>query len=95
MLAPEGFCLLATVVAVPVSGLLAYVGFGPGQEFIPQFMALLAVMGSALFAILQWPFVALLRRFWRAKSFPVRAAEQMLPIPTEAEKQGEQHLDTP
>lgn len=92
MPAPEGFCFLASA---PASELLAYVGFGPGQEFIPQFMALLAVLGSALFTILQWPFVALLRRFWRSKSSPPQAAEQTPSTPPEAEKQSEQRLDTP
>ena len=43
--------------------LLAYVGMGPGPEFIPYFMALLGVIGAALIAIVQWPIVALFRWF--------------------------------
>jgi hypothetical protein len=46
-------------------GLLAYVGLGPGQEFIPYFFGLLAWAGAAFLAILQWPLFALLRRFRR------------------------------
>jgi hypothetical protein len=40
---------------------LAYVGLGPGQEFIPYFFGLLGVIGAALLAVLQWPFAMLLR----------------------------------
>lgn len=38
---------------------LAYV-LGPGPEFIPYFMALLAVIGAAFVAAIQWPVAALL-----------------------------------
>ena len=41
-------------------GLLAYVGMGPGPEFIPYFMALLGVVGAALLAVVQWPIAAFL-----------------------------------
>jgi hypothetical protein len=39
----------------------AYVGLGPGQEFIPYFLALLGFMGTAVVAVAQWPLL-LLRR---------------------------------
>jgi hypothetical protein len=52
------------------AGLPAYVGLGPGQEFIPYFLALLAWAGAALFAILQWPVAALLRRLRKARAAP-------------------------
>ena len=42
--------------------LLAYVGMGPGPEFIPYFMALLGVLGAALLAVVQWPLSLLLGR---------------------------------
>jgi hypothetical protein len=45
----------------PPSALLAYVGFGPGQEFIPYFLALLTVVGAALGAVVRWPFAVLVR----------------------------------
>jgi hypothetical protein len=48
--------------------LLAYIGLGPGQEFIPYFLALLFAAGTACLAILQWPFLALRRRLARARS---------------------------
>jgi hypothetical protein len=48
--------------------MFAYVGLGPGQEFIPYFLALLAFVWAAAIAILQWPFVALLRLIRGRKS---------------------------
>jgi hypothetical protein len=39
----------------------AYLGPGTGVEFIPQFMALLAFAGTAVGAILLWPFSRLIR----------------------------------
>jgi hypothetical protein len=52
------------------AGLVAYVGLGPGQEFIPYFFALLAWVGAMLLAVLQWPFFALLRRLRRNRGEP-------------------------
>jgi len=40
--------------------LLAYVGLGPGPEFIPYFAALLGLVGAALVAIFQWPLARLM-----------------------------------
>jgi hypothetical protein len=57
---------LSSALAVPF-GLLAYVGLGPGQEFIPYFLALLVGAATACLAILQWPFLALRRRLARAR----------------------------
>jgi hypothetical protein len=57
---PECFPVLA-------AGPLAYVGLGPGMEFFSFFLALLAWVGAALLAVLQWPLSRLLRRLWRAK----------------------------
>jgi hypothetical protein len=42
----------------------AYVGPGPGLEFLPNFKVLLAGVGVALGAILLWPISALLGRLW-------------------------------
>jgi hypothetical protein len=55
---PNGLLALAALTA-PVQ--LAYVGLGPGQEFIPYFFALLGLVGTALVAALQRPVLALLR----------------------------------
>jgi hypothetical protein len=60
----------------PNAFLVAYVGLGPGQEFIPQFLALLIMAGTALLAVVQWPFVALLRRLRRSNDHPAGAAEK-------------------
>ncbi len=49
-------------------GLPAYVGLGPEQALIPYFLALLAWVGAALIAVLQWPIAALLRRRRGAKT---------------------------
>ena len=35
-------------------GLFAYVGIGPGPEFIPYFAALMSLVGAAAIAVLQW-----------------------------------------
>jgi hypothetical protein len=59
--------MLPLVSGLPSGGLLAYVGMGPGQEFIPQFLTLLALAGTALMAVLQWPFVVLFRRLRRSR----------------------------
>jgi hypothetical protein len=40
---------------------LAYVGPGPGLEFVPYFVSLLVWVGLALGAVLLWPFSTLLR----------------------------------
>jgi hypothetical protein len=54
LMVPDAFC--------SALGMLAYVGLGPGQEFIPYFLALLVGAGTVCLAILQWPFLALRRR---------------------------------
>ncbi len=72
--------------------LFAYVGLGPGQEFIPQFMALLAVAGTALLAILQWPFVALFRRLSRNGRIAATPSNGMM---AETRMQDEQCLKAP
>jgi hypothetical protein len=45
--------------------LLAYSGLGPGQELIPYFLALLALLATALSAVVRWPFAVLARLFSR------------------------------
>jgi hypothetical protein len=54
--------LISSFMPMP-RGLPAYVGLGPEQAFIPYFLALLAWVGAALIAILQWPIAALLRQW--------------------------------
>lgn len=62
-----------------IFGLWAYVGLGPGQEFIPQFLALLGVALTALLAVVQWPIVALWSRLSRSlaarKKAPTNSSE--------------------
>jgi hypothetical protein len=62
--------------------MFAYLGFGPGQEFIPYFLALLAFVWAAVIAVLQWPFLALVRliRGKRAGASPVPTT-QTVPNP--------------
>jgi hypothetical protein len=58
------FSLVLTLAPLPMLvGVLAYVGLGPGQEFIPYFFGLLAFAAAALMAVLQWP-LSVLRRYF-------------------------------
>lgn len=47
----------------------AYVGPGPGLEFVPYFFSLLAWVGVAIGAVLYWPISALIQR-WRGGAPP-------------------------
>jgi hypothetical protein len=77
------FWLIAPLFLSPaVPGLWGYIGLGPGQEFIPQFLALLGLAATALLAVVQWPILALWSRLSRAvaarknaRSNPVSAAD--------------------
>jgi hypothetical protein len=57
-------------------GVLAYVGLGPGQEFIPYFLGLVAWAMAALLAILRWPLIALFQHFLRRKGGQGRARQR-------------------
>jgi hypothetical protein len=46
----------------------AYIGLGPGQEFIPYFLTLLTFIGAALVAVVQWPIAVLLRLFRKKRN---------------------------
>jgi hypothetical protein len=72
MLGPDTVLFAAALpsLAGPAPCPLAYVGLGPGQEFIPYFFALLGVVGLALVAVLQWPLLALRRFLSRARGGP-------------------------
>lgn len=61
----------------PPVGLLAYVGLGPGPEFIPYFVALLSFAGAAFIALIQWPILRFLA-WLRAKRQPTNQAEAAL-----------------
>jgi hypothetical protein len=63
---------------VDPAALLAYIGLGPGQEFLPQFVALLSLMATALLAVLQWPIRILLSRLPRAarKEAPAKPPDE-------------------
>jgi hypothetical protein len=72
---PVPNCFLALAVPLSVSFslsgsdvLLAYAGFGPGQELIPYFLALLTFVGAALLAVVQWPLAILLRWLSRLRN---------------------------
>ncbi len=69
---PGHDCLLGLLASLSLSGpsghvILAYVGPGPGVEFIPYFLGLLAWAGLALGALLLWPLAALGRRLLIAR----------------------------
>jgi hypothetical protein len=64
---PAPSVTLAWMLSLPGNVVLAYVGLGPGQEFIPSFLALLGLTSAALLAILQWPLLALRRHFQGGK----------------------------
>jgi len=65
----------AVSCALPgVDGLLAYAGLGPGQEFLPYFLAMLGWAGAALVAILHRPITAALR-VWRTGKATAPAEE--------------------
>jgi hypothetical protein len=59
------FVLLAALslsfLAILPAPAQSYIGPGSGVEFIPQFLALLAFIGTAAGAILLWPFFTILR----------------------------------
>lgn len=59
---PDGCFFLAAPL-----DMWAYVGLGPGQEFIPYFLTLLVWAGIACLAVLQWPLQALRRRWARTR----------------------------
>jgi hypothetical protein len=72
------------VLGIIASGLLhtgpfAYVGLGPGQEFIPYFFGLLAFAATALIGVLQWP-LAMLRRCLK------KGREDQTTIPQQADE---------
>ena len=73
MRAPETLLLPAIVIALSIVALvpgtaLAYIGPGPGLEFIPFFMSLVTWAAVALGGVLLWPVTALLSRFRRPRS---------------------------
>ena len=58
--------------------MFGYAGLGPGQELIPYFLAMLAFIGAAVGAVLQWPIAMALRCFsrLRGKKPPEQPATQ-------------------
>jgi hypothetical protein len=75
---PSGLLTAARLVSLP--GIpFAYVGPGSGIEFLPYFLSLLGLAGAACLAILQWPFLALLRRIKGTKQQPSTAPQSSEP----------------
>jgi hypothetical protein len=96
MLAPDCFDWLLLTLSLPqiLSGsasVWAYVGLGPGQEFIPHFVAMMGLLATAVLAVVQWPILALWSRLSRAYA----ARKKTRPNPASAdpavEQPGEQH----
>lgn len=77
------------------AGMWAYVGLGPGQEFIPQFLALLGLAATALLAVIQWPILTLWSRL--SRSYAARKNERInqAGAPSAAEQPGADHTDKP
>jgi hypothetical protein len=75
-------------VLVPSHGVLAYVGLGPGQEFLPQFLALLGLVGAALLSIFHWPLSFLFRLFSKGKSSPGVVPPDVPEPPAKANREG-------
>lgn len=94
MLAPECFHLLMpSLPALSWAGLWGYVGLGPGQEFIPPFLALLGLAATALLAVVQWPILALWSRLSRAVAARKNARTNPVSAADAPERPGEEHPD--
>jgi hypothetical protein len=66
----------------PEVHVLAYAGLGPGQEFIPYFLALLALLVSAFGAVVRWPFRVLARALGRLRR---RGRDEETTVPESAD----------
>jgi hypothetical protein len=75
---PDG--LLPLLASPAPHGLFAYVGLGPGQEFLPYFLALLAWVATSLIAVLKWPLLTLFRRLRGVRGTPQEVPEDA-PVP--------------
>jgi hypothetical protein len=72
---PGRSCYLGSATIVAVTGLLlaptaaqAYIGPGPGLEFVPTFLSLLTWAGLATGAVLWWPIAAFIHRIRGTRS---------------------------
>lgn len=94
---PGPDCLLLLIVPLPLPpsapGLWGYIGLGPGQEFIPQFLALLGLAVTALLAVVQWPILALWSRLSRAVAARKNARTNPVSAADAPERPGEEHPD--
>jgi hypothetical protein len=72
-------CLILVVVSafacllVAPRPALAYVGPGPGAEFIPLFYSMLVLVGTMFSAVLLWPIQAMMRRLRGVRRAPAAA----------------------
>lgn len=67
----------ATFLLLAPTAALAYVGPGPGLEFIPTFLSLLTWVGLAAGAVLWWPISALVRWIRARRAQPANPAESV------------------
>ena len=72
--------LPATGSSLPAPGLLAYVGLGPGQEFIPYFFGLVGFVGTVLLALLHRLIAVLLRWLPRVRRRPPAGGPKDEPV---------------
>jgi hypothetical protein len=73
---PDG--LLPLLSSAAPDGLFGYVGLGPGQEFLPYFLALLAWVATSLIAVLRWPLLTLFRRLRGVRGTPQDVPQNVL-----------------
>jgi hypothetical protein len=65
MLLVPALVIALSILALAPATAFAYIGPGPGLEFVPFFMSLLTWIAVALGGVLLWPITALLSRFRR------------------------------
>jgi len=74
------FLLAVLFVMLAADHAFAYIGPGPGLEFIGYFTSMAALMLAAFSAVLLWPFYALLRWLRGSKDHPSPSLSGSHPI---------------
>jgi hypothetical protein len=82
---PLVLAVLLCLGASPVlaSAEFAYIGPGPGLDFVPYFYSLLAWIAFAVGAVLVWPVSVLLSRLRRRHERSMLPAQPSPPLPTD------------